>query len=111
MDIAEIKAGDRLIMADLRKGKTMSVVVIGIADNGKVTVAAGPRRYVVGAGFLTKAKDADALAEYLKVGCDYCGSKALLERYDSPRVMDNGLRCVDGKACSDREIAAMPEEE
>ena len=49
----------------------------------------------------------DQLAWRLDVGCDYCGRRSDLERYETNRLMDNGFRCTDAHACNQRELAQI----
>lgn len=56
MNLSEIKAGDRLLMTDLRIRKTIPVLVIHAPSEGKVLVAKDDNRefrYKVDAGFLS----------------------------------------------------------
>ncbi len=53
----------------------------------------------------------DQMAHALDVGCDYCGARAGLERYDQRRAHLAGFRCVDADACNARELAATKDDE
>lgn len=55
--------------------------------------------------------ETDTYAKLIDAGCDYCGHRSGLERYGSPRNLDNGIRCIDAKACNTRELAVQVDDE
>ncbi|MCR4340922.1 MAG: hypothetical protein NUW01_13665 [Gemmatimonadaceae bacterium] len=60
---------------------------------------------------MSGTNDVDRYAQLVDAGCDYCGHRTGLERYESTRILDHGLRCVDAKSCNTRELAATDADE
>ena len=60
---------------------------------------------------MSTTTDADRYAELVNAGCDYCGHRTGLERYDATSPLSWGLRCIDAKACDARALAAADEED
>ncbi len=56
-------------------------------------------------------EEADRMAHALDEGCDYCGARTGLERYEARNSRRIGFRCVDADACNTRELAATKDDE